>query len=128
MNETNRVPPSKIRYLQRNPVVSFHLPADLLDRLRSMAAEDGVTIATYVRRFLSGLATRDDEKKQAREEGYKAGYEDARRHYEIRYRCSVCGEFLTVSPESPCHNSIVKHLHDNRWAHDACARAQSRFR
>ncbi len=124
MNQTKRAPPSRVRYLQRNPVVSFHLPADLRDRLRAMAAEDGVTIAAYVKRFLSDLAARDDEKEKARREGYRAGYEEARRRYEIRYRCSVCGGSMTIPPGSPCHNSIVRHLHKDGWGHHACVKAR----
>lgn len=73
-NEKKRVPPSKVRYLKRNPVVSFHLPVDELEKLKKMATDDDVTIATYVRRLLSNLKVRDDDKEKARQEGYSQGY------------------------------------------------------
>jgi hypothetical protein len=31
MSESRKIPPSKIKYLQKNPVVSFHLPLEMRD-------------------------------------------------------------------------------------------------
>jgi hypothetical protein len=131
-NEKKKVPPSETRYLQRNPIVSFHLPADKRERLRRMASEDGVTIATYVRRFLSDLPVRDDDMKKAMEEGfsegYDAGYETTRRRYEIRCPCSTCGELIAIEPGSHSHKSVIGALRRNLWGHPECMMRRTRYR
>jgi hypothetical protein len=128
MSETRKVPPSKIKYLQKNPVVSFHLPIDLRERLRGMAARDGVTIATYVKRLLNDLTVRDDDRGKAWKEGYDNGFRKARERYEIRYRCPVCGEPITILPGTPCHRSIVENLSIEGWRHNKCMTVKRRCR
>lgn len=128
MSEPRKVPPSKIKYLQKNPVVSFHLPAEMRDRLRVMAAKDGATIATYVKRFLSGLAARDDDREKAWLDGYEAGFRTARGSYEIRYRCPLCGEPITILPGSPHYVSIVRNTLKEGWRHKKCMAVNRRYR
>jgi hypothetical protein len=128
MSESRKVPPSKIKYLQKNPVVSFHLPLEMRDRLRGMAAKDGVTIATYVKRFLDGLAARDDNREKAWHDGYEAGFRTARERYEIRYRCTVCDGPITVSPGSKLHTSLIRKTHDEGWRHMKCTAMNKRYR
>lgn len=128
MSEPRKVPPSKIKYLQKNPVMSFHLPAETRDRLRGMAAKDGVTVATYVKRFLSGLAARDDNREKAWHDGYEAGFRTARGRYEIRYRCSVCDEPITISPGSKLHMSIIRMMQDEGWRHTKCMVVNPKYR
>jgi len=131
-NERKKVPPSKVRYLQRNPIISFHLPADMLERLKRMSAEDGVTIATYVRNYLTDLTVRDDDLKKAREEafsrGYDAGFATARRQFEIRCECSECGGLITVEPGSMTHHSVRIALRRNHWGHADCVNRRTRHR
>jgi hypothetical protein len=131
-DEKKKVPPSKARYLQRNPIVSFHLPTDKREKLREMASEEGVTIATYVRRFLSDLTVRDDDMKKAREEGFSEGYdtgfETVRRRYEIRCPCSACEELITIEPGSPSHDSVIRALRRNLWGHAECMMRRTRHR
>jgi hypothetical protein len=128
MSESRKVPPSKIKYLQKNPVVSFHLPIELRDKIRGMAVKDGVTVATYVKRFLSSLAVRDDDRERARQEGYEAGFKAARKRFEICYQCSVCGGSITVLPGSPRHISIIRNTRIEGWGHGECVKAYRRCR
>jgi hypothetical protein len=128
MSEMRKVPPSKIKYLQKNPVVSFHLPIELRDRLRGIAAKDGVTVATYVKRLLSDLTAREDDRGKAWQEGYDAGFRTARERYEIRYRCPVCGESITILPGSPHHVSIVRNTQKEGWRHKKCMAVNSKYR
>lgn len=128
MSETRKVPPSKIKYLQKNPVVSFHLPTEMRDRLRGMAAKDGVTVATYVKRFLSGIIAKDDNREKAWHDGYEAGFRTAREHYEIRYRCTVCEEPITILPGSPHHISIIRNTREEGWRHSKCTATKKRWR
>lgn len=131
-DEKKKVPPSKARYLLRNPMVSFHLPAELLERLRKKATEDGVTIATYVRNYLTDLTVRDDDVKKAREdaftEGYDAGFAAARRKYEIRCECFKCGGLITVEPGSTTHHSVRIALRRIHWGHADCVSKRACYR
>jgi hypothetical protein len=128
MSEPRKVPPSKIKYLKKNPVVSFHLPAEMRDRLRVMATKDGVTVATYVKRILSGLAARDDDRGRAWQEGYDAGFRTARVQYAINYRCPVCGKPVTILPGSAHHKSIARNTQEEGWRHKECMTANRRSR
>jgi hypothetical protein len=104
----------------------------MLERLKKKAAEDGVTIATYARNYLTDLTVRDDDLKKAREEafseGYDAGFAAARRKYEIRYECSECGGLITVEPGSETHHLVRIALRRNHWGYAGCVNRRMRYR
>jgi hypothetical protein len=72
----------------------------------------------YKSRFMTQLnKTRADLNMK----GYQEGFADAAREYETWGFCSVCGEKMTISPNSDEHKAIIDYLRKIGWSHGHCS-------
>jgi predicted DNA-binding protein len=99
------------RYNAKNPPISIRVTAEERKKLVEMAEKDGVTISTYVKRFLQGLITSkeevEDEMIGEYIRGKSDGYSEARKQFEITLPCGICGGPITLIPGSRSHRLIT---------------------
>ncbi len=122
--EKKHKPPSRDRYEKNHPVVSCRVARSVYDRIAAVKRADGRS-ATDILMLGLGLAEpqakqAEQYRKQARSQGYKKGYADARARYLVSYRCSECEEVMEVTTDNE-KASIRQHMQDNRWAHGECS-------
>lgn len=77
--------PSRVKYEQSHPTVSFRLPKELYDQLMEQLASRDITAADFIKEALGAkriktpniAEIKDAEYKQGYYEGYEDGYERA---------------------------------------------------
>src|SRR3990172_3407277 len=95
-----KLPPSRIRYEERNPTVSCRVPQEIYDRLVAAKEVEGKSFADILK---IGLGEQEVQAKkvkaarqQGRDEGYKKGYAEAESRYKVTYHCSQCRQPVVV--------------------------------
>ena len=83
------VPPSRLRYEQNNPTISFRLPLNLKDELEQILAVSEQSFADFVKEALK-------VKERTVGAAYDHGHRAAKETYLVTYRCSVCGKTVEV--------------------------------
>ncbi len=117
MAKATHKPPARIRYEQSHPTISFRVSKDVNDLLKQRLADLGVSAADFIKESLGLIHTDIGEVKQAAwDEGYSQGAED----YEIWYFCNICGEQMSVSPNSESHKAMIGLMSDHGWGHASC--------
>ena len=118
-----KVPPSRSRYEQYNPTVSFRVPKDIYDRIRRTKSTVGNSFADI---FMVGFAKTDlwakkleEARKKGYDEGHQKGYDEARLRYRVTYNCSICGQGLEVTHTEE-KEAITRYMRENGWAHQQC--------
>ena len=103
--------PSKIRYDEAHPNVSFRLSEDIkkwVDAVRSDASYTEIIRNA----MLNGARV-----QEAINNAYRQGYEDAKRTYQLLFWCSVCRKTMTCAPNSEMHNAMAKYALESGWHH-----------
>ena len=96
-SEAKRVPPSRLRYESRNPVVTVCLSQETKLQLDLLKFESGMSAADVLR---NGLDRAKPDIKAAYERGVEDGVETGREIYEVPYACGECGEWhLSISSD-----------------------------
>jgi len=72
------------------------------------------------RHFIEMNKTRRTWEKEAYDRGYHQGYTEAEATFKITYRCSICGETLTMMPNANDHIAAQRYLREQGWAHSTC--------
>lgn len=52
--------------------------------------------------------------------GYQEGFNQGKLQYEVRYRCKVCNEPITIIPMSEGHKALVNYMAEHGWHHSTC--------
>jgi len=115
-----RYPPAYYRYREKHPSISVRLTKELKELLDSYRG--GLSYAKAIRKLLTESADLMKERIKAREEGYNAG----RSEYRIWYYCNVCGEEITIYPNSNSHKAVINYLREHGWGHIECHKKHSR--
>lgn len=110
------VSPSKIRYQERNPMISVRLTKPLRDILDIARGE--MSYSKFIQVLL--LKKTDDFNRVIIKNAYNKGYANARLQYEIIYPCASCGKPATIVPGGEVHEDIKKYLKDEGWVHGEC--------
>jgi hypothetical protein len=116
--------PSKIRYDETHPNVSFRLPEDVKEWLDSVRGNASYT--EIIRNAMLNGARVQEALNAAYGKGYEKGYEDARRKYQLTFWCSVCRKAIDCPPDSEMHRFLVQAALYNRWGHIECHERQRR--
>ena len=96
-SKAKRVPPSRLRYESRNPVVSVRISQETKRQLDLLKFESGMSAADVLR---IGLDRAKPDIKVAYERGVEDGVETGREIYEVPYACGECGEWhLSISSD-----------------------------
>ncbi len=96
--------PSQIRYLERNPIVSFRLKKEEKEKLEEIVKNTNTSVSKWVSDFVRGKVENEEEKLKLLEEnkGLKNTIENLRTKIgtTIRFKipCSVCGKDFVVAP------------------------------
>jgi hypothetical protein len=122
MAETSHKPPSRIRYEQNNPTISFRVDRDTYDLLQQRLKDLGVSFAGFVKESLGLIHADIDEVKQA---AWDEGYSQAMEEYQSWYFCNICGKRIDMKPNSDSHKAMIGYMKDHGWAHAGCRRQYS---
>ena len=122
---TKKKAPSRVRYEEAHPVISYRTSKEIHERLKALKESDGKSFTDILKLGL-GIAERQSKKAvQIRQEGWRAGYEKgyakAELLYKVTYRCRVCGETMVVTNENE-KKAIAGYMEQAGWQHSECRR------
>ncbi len=84
-----RVPPSRVRYEERNPVVSLRISREFHEELLDLQATTGMSMADILK---AGLDKIQPDAEEIYERGFRDGYGVAREEFEVFAPCGACGK------------------------------------
>ncbi len=113
MVKAKKKPPSRIRYEERNPVISIRVDQDTAKSLRELSEKGGKSLGTLIKENLA-VQQRNEEKT------YTAAIEN----YRIWYFCAKCGGKIFISPNGQSHKAIIEYMKEKRWYHNSCPTKQ----
>ena len=118
-----RIPPSRDRYEQAHPTVSFRVSREIYDRLQALKEAEGMSLAEILKKGLGILEAKVREEEKVREVAYSKGFEEgyllAEEEYEVTYTCSVCHELITVTSLAE-KEAIKQYMQEHGWGHAKC--------
>ena len=106
------VPPSRLRYEQENPTVSFRLRRSLYTDLREILAVSGQSFADFVKEALG-------VKARTVEAAFDTGHRFAKEDYLVTYPCTVCGKTIEVESDNE-KLAAREFFEESRWGHGSC--------
>ena len=116
--------PSRIRYEQRHPTISFRVSKELYERLQKAKQTEGKSYTDVIKRGLGLIEVKIGKEKDIHEkayrEGHRNGYTLAESNYKITVPCAECGEEMEVRDEH-VKRAIKKYLVENEWRHADCS-------
>ena len=104
--------PSKIRYDQSHPTVSFRVKREDYDKMKKLLDQKGRSIADF---FKEALGIQEESYQKA----YDKGYEDAKKEYIVRFRCSICNEWIEIISDKR-KEYVREAMESRRWVHTEC--------
>lgn len=115
--------PSRVRYEQDHPTVSFRVSKELYDRLQTVKDAEGKSTTDVLKmgvRLLEVKVRKEKEvRDQAYDEGYEKGYEEAASRYEVSYPCEICGKMIVVMSTKQ-KEAIKRYMLKYGWGHADC--------
>jgi hypothetical protein len=117
MAKRAHVPPSRERYYQAHPVVSFRASQEDYAALKKTLGTSGKSIGQFFREAL-GTARRDT--RIAYEKGRRDGYRKAKKEYRVIVGCKLCGGPILVKGDvmkMKVSDAVAK-VYD--WYHKEC--------
>ncbi len=110
------VPPSRLRYEESHPTISFRLRRELHEQLKATLEKSEHSFADFVKEALG-------VKERTVGVAYRNGYAAAREKYLVTYRCRGCRELLEV--DDPTAKAAAKqYMERGGWGHVACPRGR----
>ncbi len=106
------VPPSRLRYEQENPTVSFRLPWSLRADLSDILNVSGQSFADFVKEALGA-------KERSVGAAYDTGRRVAKEDYLVTYPCTVCRKTIEVDSDNE-KLAARKFFEESRWGHGNC--------
>jgi len=116
-------PPSRARYEQKHPTVSWRISRELYDRLQAVKEAEGTSITDVLKVGVGLLEVKVSEEKEAREEGYhkgySKGYEEAVALYKVTFPCIICRKTVEVTDKTT-KEAIRSYMMQEGWGHGEC--------
>jgi hypothetical protein len=117
--------PSRIKYEQNHPTVSFRVSRELYDRLRAVKEAEGKSITDVLEVGVGLLEVKVGKERNIRQAGYddgfEKGYKEAQARYMVTYPCKVCRKTLVVT-SSKEKEAIKGYMLENGWGHTNCVK------
>ncbi len=117
-------PPSRKKYQEANPVLSFSVPRAVYERVQALKGSEG---AVRLEIFMAGLGlfevrarTEQEITRKAYDKGYDDGANSACDCFCVTYPCNVCGKEMTVDTDEE-KKAIRKFLTSGGWHHGDCS-------
>lgn len=83
--------------------------------------EEGESYADVVKKLLEDhKEILEDIRKRKYDEGYKTGFDDAKKKYRVWYNCAACGKELPLMPETRVHTATIALLKSQKWVCNEC--------
>ncbi len=122
-DKKKKTSPSRARYEKDHPTVSCRLPKEMFEDLETVRKNEGKSLADVIKIGLGLLKVKsakdDDIRNQGIEEGFKAGFSDAKNIYMVVYPCSVCDGMMEVRSAKE-KEAIAQYMQEHNWGHDSC--------
>jgi len=93
INNKRHVTPSRLRYEERNPVVSFRIDRARYRSLKATIGKSGMSEGQFFRRIIDKGVL---DLNTARKDGYNKGFRTAKEIYGLSVRCGECQEEIYV--------------------------------
>lgn len=106
-------PPSRMRYKQNHPTVSFRITRELYDELKAFLINSNQSFGDFVR---VALEKQEADYDQSFTDGYSTGEND----WKIWYFCSICRKKIYIQPNSDSHKSLIEYMGAHGWGHADC--------
>lgn len=124
---SRRISPSRIKYEQAHPTISFRVSKEFHDRLQAAKETEGLSFADIVKAGLGLFEVKASNEKEAREQGFEAGFEagfeegskEAETRYEVTYLCKVCRKPMAVTSTQE-KEAIKQYMEEHAWGHKKC--------
>ena len=116
MANKRRVPPSRLRYEERNPSVSIRVSREMYDRLKTLKEQTDKSLGDILR---EALGVQEPTTRAAYSRGYKIAYAYAEKLYRVDYPCSVCDGRLTIDHDTS-KRAAVEYMREHGWSHNSC--------
>jgi hypothetical protein len=117
--------PSRIKYEQNRPVVSFRVSKELYDRLEAVKKTEGKSTTDVLGVGVGLLDVKVRKEKEIRDQAYEEGWEkgtaEAEELYAVHYSCSVCGKKIVVTSDDE-KRAIKTYMRDHGWGHGNCVK------
>jgi hypothetical protein len=119
------VPPSKKRYDQAHPVVSFRVSQEDYAALKKTLEASGKSIGQFFREAL-GTAQRDTRiaYKKGRRDGFKEGLSRGKKRYRVVVPCYRCAKWIPVVGKERRLKVTHALLMRKVWVHRECKPAE----
>jgi hypothetical protein len=120
-------PPSRKKYDENNPVVSFRVSKELYDRLQAVKRAEGKSITDVLKVGVGLLEVKVRKEKEIRDKaftegndkGIEEGYAVAEEAFKVTYLCSKCRKPIELdSPEEK--QAASRYMTENGWGHGDC--------
>ncbi len=115
--------PSRIKYEQNHPTVSFRCSKELHEQLEAVKKAEGMSTTDVLKVGVGLLAVNVAKEKDAWKQdyavGFKKGHEAAKSLYEVTYPCPKCRQPISVTTTQE-KEAIKKCLLDAGWGHTEC--------
>jgi len=123
VNKKKHYPPSREKYEEANPVVSFRVSMELFDRLEAVKEAEGKSNADVLSVGVGLLEVKIGKEKEIRDhaydEGWEKGVEEACNIFLVAYLCSVCGKEIEVTTDDK-KRAIKTYMRQYGWGHADC--------
>jgi hypothetical protein len=120
-----RQSPSRVRYEQSHPTVSFRVYKELYDRLEAVKKAEGKSTTDVLGVGVGLLEVKVRKEKEIRDQAYEEGWEngaaEAEELYAVHYSCSVCGKEIVVTTDDE-KRAIRTYMREYRWGHANCVK------
>ena len=103
--------PSKIRYDESHPSVSFRLSGEVKEWLDTVRGDLSYT-ETIRNAMVDGAKV-----QEAVDNAYRQGYEDAKKTYQLIFWCSVCRKTMHCRTNDEMHKALAEYAFESGWHH-----------
>ncbi len=108
------VPPSRLRYEESHPTISFRLRRNLREQLKATLEKSEHSFADFVKEALG-------VKERTVGAAYNNGYAAARVKYLVIFHCKWCNGLLEVA-DPTTKDAAKRYMEEAGWGHEACLR------
>jgi len=131
-NEKKHRPPSRIRYEESHPTISFRLEKSLRDELNSFLQKNNLSKPDFIKIFLKKQkenyeAVRTDAYDKGLQDGKKSGreegYEEGKKDWAIWVNCYNCLAPVYIMPNTKDHETLIKAVR-GYFCHKKCSPEQ----
>ena len=131
MKNKKHIPPSRERYEKKYPVWSVRMPKEWIEEVerylrgtrQSRRDFMGISLEKQKTDFSKALEEEFEEGKMfGIELGKEEGYKCAKKKYGIWYFCSKCNGLITMLPNGPDHEALIKYMKQAGWSHVDCSK------